>query len=87
MKALFQCALWVAKARGRVSNTKFIVQILRVALRLIESVRGRIMRAGRERSTTMLQTFSNPNGAFCWAPRMKVWLTETNFDWYLEFWR
>jgi hypothetical protein len=82
-RALFQCALWVAKVRGRISNTKLMVQVLRVALRLLETVRSSILRAGRNRSTSMLAAYSKPDSVFGWAPRIRDWLNDTSYVWYL----
>jgi hypothetical protein len=82
-RALFRCAMWLAKARGRICNAKLMVQVLRVALRLLETVRGSILRAGRNRSTGMLANYSQPGGVFSWAPRVSEWLSEAGYVWYL----
>jgi len=82
-KGLFRCALWLAKARGRICNTKLMVQVLRVALRLMENVRSNILRLGRERSTGMLANYSKPGGVMSWAPRVREWLNEAGYVWYL----
>lgn len=82
-KALFKCALWIAKTRGRISNAKLMVQVIRVALRLLETARSGIIRAGRIRSTSMFETYSKPGGVFGWAPRVREWLSESAYVWYL----
>jgi hypothetical protein len=82
-KALFKCALWIAKKRGRISNAKLMVQVIRVALRLLETARSSIIRAGRIRSTSMLEEYSKPQGVFAWAPRVREWLSESSYVWYL----
>jgi hypothetical protein len=82
-RALFRCALWVAEARGRISNTKFMVQILHVALRLLETVRGDIVRAGRSRAARMREAYSKPGGVFGWAPTVREWLGESRYVRYL----
>jgi len=82
-KALFRCAMWLARARGQICNAKLMVQVLRVALRLIENVRSNILRIGRGRSTRMLADYSKPDGVFAWAPRVKGWLREAGYVWYL----
>jgi hypothetical protein len=82
-KALFQCAMWVAKARGRISNAEFMVQVLRVALRLLEGMRSSILKAGRNRSTSMLAAYAKPDSVFGWAPRVRDWLSDVSYVWYL----
>lgn len=62
---------------------KFMVQILHVALRLLETIRNSIVGAGRKRSVEMLQAYSKPGGVFGWAPRVRQWLTEPGYVRYL----
>ncbi|MGA2462615.1 MAG: hypothetical protein ABSF82_14450 [Candidatus Bathyarchaeia archaeon] len=81
-RALFRCALWVAKARGKISNTKLMVQALRVALKIVQMV-SRIGRVGRTRATMMLQEFAKPRGVFSWAPRVRGWLQDPRYQTYL----
>ena len=82
-KALFRCALWLAKTRGQICNTKLMVQIAGVALRLVENVRSNILRLGRNRSTKMLANYSKPGAVFGWAPKVREWLSEAGYVWYL----
>jgi len=81
-RALFHCALWVAKVRGKISNTKLMVQVLRVALKILQTV-SRIGRAGRTRATMMVQEFAKPGGVFSWAPRVRGWLHDPRYQTYL----
>jgi len=82
-KGLFRCALWVAKARGRISNTRLIVQVLRIALKLLENFKSRVGKAGRERAMVMLEEYAKPGGVFSWAPQMREWLHNPRYVWYL----
>ena len=82
-KGLFRCALWVAKARGKISNTKLMVQVLRIALKLLANFKSRIGKAGRERAIKMLEAYAKPGGVFSWAPRMREWLHDPRYVWYL----
>ena len=82
-RALFHCAMWIARARGRVCNAKLMVQVLRVAMRLMDSARSKILRLGRSRSASMLANHSKPNGVFAWAPKLREWLNEAGYVWYL----
>jgi hypothetical protein len=82
-KALFRCALWIAKVRGEISNTKLIVQIARITLKLVEGVRSAILKAGKRRTTVMFETYAKPFGVFSWASQVREWLNDTKYIWYL----
>jgi len=82
-KGLFRCALWIAKARGRITNTRLMVQVMYVALRMLESFRNRIGRVGMRGAGLMREEYARPGGVFSWAPRMHGWLHDASFVWYL----
>ena len=82
-RGLYRCALWVAKARGKITNTKLMVQTLRVALKLLESFQSRIVKAGRARAMMMFEEYARPGGVFSWAPRMREWLYDPKYIVYL----
>ena len=82
-RGLYRCALWVAKARGKITNTKLMVQILRVALKLLEGFQSRITKAGRTRAMMMFEAYAKPGGVFSWAPRMREWLHDPRYVLYL----
>ena len=82
-RALFRCAFWIAKVRGRISNTKLMVQVLKVALKLLEGVGSAILKAGRRRTMQMFETYGKPCGVFSWAPRVREWLNDVGYVWYL----
>jgi len=82
-RGVFRCALWIAKARGKITNMKFMVQVIRVALRLLETVNSRIVKAGRERAAMMFLEYAKPGGVFSWAPRMRLWLNDPRYVRYL----
>ena len=82
-KAMFKCALWVAKARGKISNMRLMVHVLRIALKLLETRRSRILNAGRRRAMQMFEEYANPGGVFSWAPRMRDWLYDSGYVRYL----
>jgi hypothetical protein len=82
-RGLYRCALWVAKARGKITNTRLMVQTLRVALKLLEGFQNRIAKAGKARAMKMLETYARPGGVFSWAPRMREWLHDPKYLLYL----
>ena len=82
-RGLYRCALWVAKARGKITNTRLMVQTLRVALKLLEGFQSRIVKAGRARAMKMFEEYAKPGGVFSWAPRMREWLYNPKYIVYL----
>ena len=78
-----RCALWVAKARGKITNTRLIVEILRIALKLLEGFQSRIVKVGRTRAMMMFKAYAKPGGVFSWAPKMREWLHDPRYVWYL----
>ena len=80
-RGLYRCALWVAKARGKITNTRLMVQTLRVALKL--GFQSRIAKAGRARAMMMFEKYARPGGVFSWAPRMREWLYDPKYIVYL----
>lgn len=82
-RGLFRCALWVAKARGKISNTRLAVHVLRIALKLLENFKSRIGKAGGDRAKMMMEAYAKPGGVFGWAPRMREWLHDPRYVWYL----
>jgi hypothetical protein len=82
-KGLFRCALWIAKARNKITNTRLMVQILRIALKLRQNFQSRIVKAGRARAVMMFEEYARPGGVFSWAPRMHEWLHDQKYIFYL----
>jgi len=81
-RALFRCALWVARVRGGIVNLKLLVRVLGIVLRLLDTARMRIWRAGRARAEELRMRFEDRR-IFDWAPRMRDWLAERSFVFYL----
>jgi hypothetical protein len=82
-RGLYRCALWIAKARGSISNMKLMVQILRIALELLKNFQNRIASAGTRRAMILFDTYAQPGGVFSWAPRMREWLHDQKYILYL----
>jgi hypothetical protein len=81
-RALFRCAFWMARVRGKISNAKLVVQVLKIALKLVEGVRGAILRIGMRRTMQMFETYAKPGGVFSWAPQARGWLSDARYVWY-----
>jgi hypothetical protein len=85
-KALFHCALWVAKARGKISNSRLVEQVKEIALKLLGrfgKIGNSILRAGRKRAGMIRDIYEKPNGVFGWAPQVRQWLSDERYVWYL----
>jgi hypothetical protein len=50
---------------------RLMMHVLRIALKLLETHRIRIVNAGRRRARQMLEEYEKPEGVFSWAPRMR----------------
>ena len=82
-KALYRCALWIAKTRGSIINTALVAQILVIVRRFFEGIRSRILAVGRKRAGSMLKNYSSQGSVFQWAPQVKQWLQDSVFVFYL----
>ena len=82
-KALFRCALWITKARGRITNAKLMTQIVEIAQLLSRSFRNAVERASHRRIAQMQEKYAKPGGAFHWAPQLADWLKDARYIWYL----
>jgi len=82
-KALYRCALWIARARGFIVNRALVTQILEIMRHLLGSIRSRITVAGKERARLLLKNYSNRGGVFVWAPQVREWLHDATYVFYL----
>ena len=77
-RALFRCALWVARVRGRIVDLKLLATVFIIVLRLLDTPRMRIWRAGRARAEELTQRFAD-KGLFQRAPRVGGWLANRSY--------
>ena len=70
-KAFFRCGLWIARVRGEISNTKLMVQILRIACKLAENLRSDVFKVGRKRVLLMSEMYEKAR-VFSWAPQLSI---------------
>ena len=59
------------------------MQVLKVALKLVEGVRTAIMKVGLRRTGQMFETYEKPPGVFGWTPQVRDWLNDSTFIRYL----
>jgi len=81
-RALYRCGLWVARVRGRVVNSRLMVRLFGIILKIAATVRGFIYRAGSARAAAFHALYERM-GVFKWAPEAEGWLGETGFRLYL----
>jgi hypothetical protein len=79
-KALYRCALWIAKTRGGIVNKTLVAQVLSIVQCFFQSIRSRITAVGRKRAENMMKICS---GIFRWAPQLKDWMRDANYIFYL----
>ena len=60
-----------------------MVQVIRIALKLLKNFQSRILKAGNARAVVMFEEYARPGGVFSWAPRMREWLHDPRYVWYL----
>jgi len=81
-KALFRCALWVAKVRGRLANVRLMVQIAGILRKLLATFKRRMMRLGRVEAERLMLCLQSSK-AKEWAPRALEWVKDQRFVAYL----
>jgi hypothetical protein len=82
-KALYRCALWIAKRRGCIINSRLVAQVLEISGKLLNRIRSHITAAGKERARLMLKNYTNRGGVFGWAPQVREWLHDAAYIFYL----
>ncbi len=84
-KALFRCALWVAKDRGKISNSKLVAQVKEIAVKLLRigKIGNSILRTGWKQARMILDLYEKPHGVFSFAPQVRRWLSDEKYVWYL----
>ncbi|MEM3522878.1 MAG: hypothetical protein QXD78_07565 [Candidatus Bathyarchaeia archaeon] len=81
-KVMYVCALQLAKLRGRLLNVKLLAQLKAIIYKLLATPKMRILQAGEAKAKEMLKKF-NEFGVLNWAPKVKDWLKDKNFIFYL----
>ena len=80
-KAFFKASMWYAKHRCIV-NGKLSENLLRLAARLKETKGMRIFKRGFEKAAELLEK-GEEKGVFVWAPRLRYWLKDPNYIFWL----
>jgi len=81
-KALYRAAMWYAKRGGSIVNGKLVEKLLELVARLKETKGMRIFKRGYEKAVELLEK-GEENGMFVWAPRLRYWLKEPDYVFWL----
>lgn len=81
-KALYRAAMEYAKHHGSIVNGKLVQKLLGLIERLKETKGMRIFKRGYEKAVAMLER-GEENGVFAWAPRLKDWLKDPDYIFWL----
>ncbi len=81
-KALYNCALRLAKVRGEIKNLDLMVKLAKIILRLKEKPKTVIFRLGLAKALALKKLYAFKN-VFDWALNLKNWLNEPSYIMYL----
>ena len=81
-KALFRAAMGYAKRGRSIVNEKLVEKLLGLAARLKETKGLRIFKRGYAKAVAMLDR-GEEKGVFIWAPRLKDWLKDPDYIFWL----
>jgi len=82
-KAFYRAAIWYAKHQ-RIINRMLVEKLLGIIEKLKETKGMRIFKRGFERAAEMLEKGEeNFRGVFVWAPRLKNWLKDPDYVFWL----
>jgi hypothetical protein len=81
-KALYRCALWVTKARGKIASSKLSMSILGIITKLVTTAGTRIYTLGLARAHALWNRYTSA-GVFEWAPEVKASFARRDYIMYL----
>jgi len=81
-KALFRAAMWYVRCGGSIVAGKLLEKLLELVVRLKETKGMRIFKRGYEKAVELLDK-GEENGIFVWAPRLKDWLKDPDYIFWL----
>lgn len=81
-KALYRAAMWYAKHGGCIVNELLMKNLSALAEKLKETKGMRIFKRGFEKALEMLEK-GEEKGVFRWAPRLRDWLSDPDYVFWL----
>jgi hypothetical protein len=77
-KALYMASLSLARMRGRIVNSRLILELRNIIGRLRETVGERLVKAASQRAMELYVRFS-ASGLFEWAPQVRSWFNDPSY--------
>ena len=81
-KALYRASLWYTKRLGGIVNGTLVKKLLVLVKRLGESKGMRIFKKGLNKAAKLLEE-GEETGVFVWAPRLRHWLKDPDYIFWL----
>lgn len=78
--ALYRASLWYSRVQGPLINVMLVNKLAAIAAKLKEGKGTRILKHGYEKAVVLLD---NGESIFAWAPRMRVWLKDPDYVFWL----
>ena len=80
--ALYRAALWYSKRCGSIMSKSLVEKLLAFVEKLKETKGTRIFNRGFKKAVEILSK-GEEGGIFIWAPRLKYWLKDPNYIFWL----
>jgi len=77
-KALYVASLSLAKMRGRLVNSRLVLELMGIIGRLKDTAGERLMRVSYERAVRLYERFTAV-GLFEWAPQVRSWFNDPSY--------
>ncbi|MBO3804005.1 MAG: hypothetical protein JTT11_09095 [Candidatus Brockarchaeota archaeon] len=77
-RALYMASLSLAKMRGRIVNSRLVLQLLGIVSKLRETVGGRLILGAYRRAMELYNRYASI-GLFDWAPQVKAWFQDPSY--------
>ena len=81
-KALYRAAMAYAKAKKKIVNGIVVEKLSALIEKLMETQGMRVFKRGSKKADELLQK-GEENGVFAWVPRLKAWLRDPDYIFWL----
>lgn len=81
-KALYKCALWIAKNRGQLRNLELMAHVASIVAKFLSTFKAQAFEAGRKRAESLIRA-QDIRSIQKWAPEVLEWVNERKFVLYL----
>jgi hypothetical protein len=81
-KIFYRAAVWYVRIKNKITNNKMVAQLRCIAQKLKTTISNKILQAGLERVREISAKFEQ-NGVFIWAPKLKTWLKDSKYIFWL----